>query len=124
MSSPVRLRPHPPTPQDVALPPPVSLRFAAAARCLAELARSRGLIAPSFRSPPRLLGLRRTLRRSADGSVTVALVLRDRPWNAVVNDMIDGVVAANRLTEPQAGELRDLCWAAFETIELSSASAA
>ena len=42
---------------------PTSLRFARIARSLAEAARAQGLRAPTFRSPPRVPGVTRTIRR-------------------------------------------------------------
>lgn len=103
---------------------PVSLRFAATARCLADVVRRRNLIVPSYRSPPKVVGRRRTLRRDRDGAVTISILVRDRPWSAVVNDMIDGVIAANGLEGAVAEELRDVCWGAFEAIDLTTSQAA
>jgi hypothetical protein len=92
-----------------------SLRFAAAARVLGQTARRRGLDVPSFRSPPRLQGADRSLRRHASGSTTVSVRLKGRPWSAVVADMIDGVVAANQLTGNGADRARTALWAAVES---------
>jgi len=39
-----------------------TVEFATAARNLAREARRRGLVGPSFRCPPRLVGLDRTIR--------------------------------------------------------------
>lgn len=36
--------------------------------------------------------------------------LRGRPWVAVIADMIEGVIAANRLVAPQADRLRADLW--------------
>ncbi len=36
--------------------------------------------------------------------------LRGRPWVAVLADMIEGVIAANRLVAPQADRLRADLW--------------
>jgi len=95
-----------------------SLRFAAAARTLAEVARAAGLVVPGFRSPPRLDGVDRTLRRSADPSgiesVTVSVRIKGRPWVSVLADMIDGVIVANRLDGPTAGAARTVLWASVE----------
>jgi hypothetical protein len=44
----------------------------------------------------------------------VAVRLRDRPWPAVLADMIEGVVVVNRLVGVDADELRSLLWAAVE----------
>jgi hypothetical protein len=91
-----------------------SLRFAAAARVLGRVARRRGLDVPGFRSPPRLEGADRSLRRHASGAVTVSVRYRARPWPAVLADMIDGVVAANRLVGNAADRTRTALWSAVE----------
>lgn len=86
--------------------------FAHIARLLSSIARAHGHVAPSFRSPPRLVGVDRSVRRFAGGAVSVAVAVRGRPWAAVVADMIEGVVVANRLTPPLADRLRTEMWAA------------
>ena len=53
------------------------------------LTRRRGLVAPSFRSPPRLADVDRSLRRHPNGAV-VSVRTAGRPWPAVVSDMIEG----------------------------------
>ncbi len=85
--------------------------FAAAARTLAREARRLGLVAPSYRCPPRLVGVDRTIRRRgpADGAV-VSVVVRGRPWPAVLADMIEGVVVANALVPPAADRVRTELW--------------
>jgi hypothetical protein len=93
-------------------------QFALAARALTREARRRGLVAPSFRCPPRLRGVDRTLRRRSGGAV-VAVRLRDRPWPAVLGDMIEGVVAANDLPPPAATRLRTDLWELFVPTGLS-----
>jgi len=89
-----------------------SLRFAAVARELGQAGRGRGMEVPAFRSPPRLPGVRRAIRRERDGSTTVSVALRGRPAVAVVADMIDGMVAAAQLSDIEAGAVRDELWAA------------
>ncbi len=90
-----------------------SLRFATAARTLGQVARREGLVAPSFRSPPRTVGLDRSIRRLPAG-VVVSVRLRDRAWVAVLADMVDGVVVANLLESIDASRLRTLLWDALE----------
>lgn len=97
----------------VVVEPATTIRFASAARILAREARSRRLAAPGFRSPPRLCGADRSLRRF-DQHAQVAVRVRGRPWAAVLADMIEGVVAANRLLGPEADRLRGALWAAVE----------
>jgi len=85
--------------------------FSRAARLLSREARSRGLVVPGFRCPPRVVGVHRTLRRQPNG-VVIAVQVRGRPWFVVVADMIEGVVVANELKPPAADRLRTELWAA------------
>ena len=88
---------------------PPSLRFARLARSLGQAALAQGLRAPTFRSPPRIPDVSRSIVRRGP-AVTVAVALRDRPWPAVVADMVEGVVAANRLTGVRADHVRVGLW--------------
>jgi len=90
------------------------LAFAEAARRLGTAVRGLGLVMPSFRSPPREVGRRRTLARHGDGSVTVAVMIRNRAWAAVLADMIEGVVVANMKDDFYAEVLRDQLWEALD----------
>jgi hypothetical protein len=101
--------------------PATTTRFALAARQLAEAARSLGLVAPGFRSPPRLVGVDRTLRKRA-GRLTVAVRVRGRPWVPVLSDMIEGVLAANQLVGSPAAAARQALWTAVEPEGLARSS--
>ena len=90
-----------------------TVEFAAAARILTREARRRGLIGPSFRCPPRLVGVDRSIRRRHDGAV-VSIRLHDRPRGAVIADMIEGVVVTNGLRPPAADRLRTELWTAID----------
>ena len=83
--------------------------FASAARTLTHEARRRGLVGPSYRCPPRLVGVDRSIRRRPDGAI-VSVRLRGRPWVAVLADMIEGVIAANGLAAPESDRLRSDLW--------------
>jgi hypothetical protein len=89
-----------------------SLRFANAARVLGQAARAQGLVVPGFRSPPRLPHAERTLRRRAGGGGMVSVVVRGRPFPAVLADMIEGIVVVNGLRGRQADRCRSALWAA------------
>lgn len=82
-----------------------SLRFAMAARLLGDAARAAGLVVPGFRTPPRLHGAVRSIRRSSAGAV-VAVQVRSRPFDRVTADMVEGVVAANGLEGEAAQRIR------------------
>ena len=68
--------------------------FIAAARALCLAAVGLGLVAPSFRSPPRRRDEARTIRRY-DGGAVVAVRRFGRPAGRVLADMVDGVLAAS-----------------------------
>jgi hypothetical protein len=89
-----------------------SLRFVRAVQALASASRARGLAVPGFRSPPRLRGVQRSIKRWPGGA-TVAVVVRGRPWAAVLADLVEGVVAANGLQGPEADEVRAWLWSAL-----------
>jgi len=99
-----------------------TVEFAAAARTLTRAARRRGLVGPSFRCPPRLVGVDRSIRRRSDGAV-VSIRLKERPRAAVVADMIEGVIVTNRLRPPQADRIRTELWAAIESTAASTIAA-
>ncbi len=83
--------------------------FAQAGRILATAARELGLVAPSFRTPPRVVGFNRTIRR--DGNVVlISVVVRGRTLDAVLADMIEGVVCANDLSAIAADRVRNALW--------------
>lgn len=91
---------------------PTSLDFATAARALGRSARALGLRSPTFRSPPRVVGAERTIRRSPRGWVTVSVRLEGRPMGAVVADMVEGVVVANGIAGAEATRVRTDLWEA------------
>ena len=96
--------------------PATTLRFAATARLLAREVQRRRLRVPGFRSPPRMAGVDRTLRRYQSGTgATIAVRVRGRAWVAVLADMIEGVVVVNALQGSAADELRHALWAALES---------
>jgi len=69
------------------------------------------LVVPGFRSPPRIIGVNRTIKRSREGTGgIVAVRLSDRPFTAVIGDMIEGVLALNRLSVPEADSVRTYLW--------------
>ena len=91
--------------------PAATVEFTRAARGLCAASRRLGLVAPSFRSPPRIVGSARTIRRRDNGAV-VAVRLRGRPMAAVLSDMIEGVVVTNSLGSPAADHARTELWRA------------
>ena len=103
--------------------PSATTKFTAAARVLAQRAAELDLVVPGFRSPPRIVGVNRSIRRSRDseGGV-VAVRLSDRPFTAAVGDMIEGVIFINRLEPPAADRARTQLWRTMLqfTVEISN----
>jgi hypothetical protein len=97
-----------------------ALRFAEAARRLGAAAHAAGLTVPAFRSPPRLAGAERTIRRYPGGTV-VSVRLRDRPFEAALDDMVEGVLVANRVEPADAVRLRDVLEDAVHVAEAGGA---
>ena len=90
------------------------MEFALAVRRLGTAARRNGLLVPGFRTPPRLVGADRTLRRRAGGPPTIAVRLTGRPWSAVLADLVEGIVAANGLSGAAADRARRVLWPAVD----------
>ena len=76
-----------------------NLRFAVAAKAISDEARAAGLVVPGFRSPPRLTGVDRSLRRRPGAAPAVAVRVNGRPMQTVVADMVEGVLVANGLRD-------------------------
>ncbi len=97
----------------------MSGRFVLTVRALAMAARSLGLRAPSFQSPPRSHELDRAIGRTPSGDCVVAVRVRGRPFGAVVADAIEGIVVSNELSAAAAGPVRDELWREVESAALS-----
>ena len=87
-----------------------AMSFAAVGRVLTDQALAQGVTAPSFRSPPRIPGVRRSVTRNRDDSITVSVIVSQRPLSAVIADMIDGVVLTSGLRADEARALYDTLW--------------
>ena len=88
---------------------------------VATTARSLGLTTPVFTSPPRIVGVSRTVRRRSDGQTVVSVAFRGRPEGAVVADMIEGIVIVNELSGAAASRARDDLW---QSVDLATRAAA
>jgi hypothetical protein len=82
-----------------------STTFAGVVRILGAEVRALGLEVPGFRSPPRIPA-DRSLRRRPGATPAVAVRLAGRPLDAVVTDMVEGVIVANQLAGRRAIEVR------------------
>ena len=90
-----------------------ALLFSQAARRLGAATRAAGLTVPAFRCPPRVAGALRTIRRYPGGAV-VAVRLKGRPFADVTADMVEGVIAVNRLDDTAAARMRPVLAEAAE----------
>jgi hypothetical protein len=73
-----------------------SMQYATIVREAGNIARELGLVAPSFQSPPRVVGVDRTIGLSS-GRLVVRVRLRDRAPAVVAFDVACGLFAANRV---------------------------
>ncbi|HEX2700595.1 MAG TPA: hypothetical protein VHM89_10390 [Acidimicrobiales bacterium] len=85
-------------------------RFWELARRVVAEAQALDLVVPGFRSPPRVAGAVRTVRRQPGGAL-VAVAWRGRATAAVLSDMVDGVVLVNGLAGQAAAACRRRLWA-------------
>lgn len=104
-----------------------ALDLAGAVRVIGSTVKAMGFEAPGFRSPPRLVGVDRSIRRrrspsGASISAVVSVRVKGRPWAAVLADMIEGVVAANELTPPDADRVRTELWSVLQPSIVPAAS--
>ena len=76
--------------------------FARAVRELVQAVDGQGMRSPAFKSPPRVPTAERTIRWIAPDKAIVAVRRANRAPDAVLADMIAGVVRANRLSGPDA----------------------
>jgi hypothetical protein len=76
--------------------------FAQAVRQLMQATAGAGMRSPAFKSPPRLASAERTIRWIGPDKAIIAVRRADRPADAVMADMIAGVVRANRLSGSDA----------------------
>ena len=65
---------------------------------------------PGFRTPPRQAGCNRTIRRYPDGTALVAVRVKGRVWDDVVDDLIAGILTVNDLHGVLAAEIRYALW--------------
>lgn len=88
--------------------------FTAAARVLSQATAHLNLVVPGFRSPPRIVGVNRTVKRAAGtpGGV-VAVRVSGRPFTAAIGDMIEGVIVVNNLGATEADAVRSQLWRAM-----------
>jgi hypothetical protein len=87
-----------------------AVEFSALARSLTMGAKRAGLRSPGFRTPPVDRTRKRTVKRYADGTAMVAVVIHARPWLEVTEDMIEGIIVANGLSGNVAKAARRTLW--------------
>lgn len=85
----------------------MTAQFSSTVRLLAEEARRAGLAVPGFRSPPRLPGVSRSIRRLPAGASVVAVAIRGRTTGDILADLIEGIVTCNALEGQEAEAARE-----------------
>jgi len=67
-----------------------------------------GYATPQFRCPPPSAQYQRSIRRNND-DLSISIVIRGRPWLAVLADIVEGFVIANS-GSGQESEIRNILW--------------
>jgi hypothetical protein len=80
---------------------------------IASWARHRSLRVPGIQSPPRVQGADRVVRRFQGEVRTVAVTVRGRSRNAVVTDVVSGILMANGVSRDQWPALIDDAFSAL-----------
>tara|TARA_B100000686_G_C16767398_1_gene962739 strand:- start:859 stop:1089 length:231 start_codon:yes stop_codon:yes gene_type:complete len=57
------------------------------------------------------------MRNLGEGEITISIVIRERPWLAVLADIVEGFVIANKSLERES-ELRNLLWDSITSNDL------
>jgi hypothetical protein len=92
----------------------LTFRFSYVVQQVSAAARRLGLEPPGFRAPPRLAGVDRSIRRPAAGGAVIAVRIHGRGFDAVVADVIEGVIVAAGLRDEPADAARIALRAAVE----------
>ena len=102
-----------------------ALDFASAVRVIGSTLQQMGFSVPVFRSPPRIVGVDRSIRRrrgeGAGAAAVVSVRVKDRPWAAVVADLVEGAVVVHSLESPEADRVRGELWAELEPLVIPAA---
>ena len=86
----------------------VSIQFSRTIRTLGRIANQLGYVTPQFRCPPPSAQYQRSIRRNKD-DLSISIVIRGRPWLAVLADIVEGFVIANAKSG-QDSEIRNILW--------------
>lgn len=86
----------------------VSIQFSITIRTLGRIAHQLGYQTPQFRCPPPSAKYQRSVRRNND-VLSISIVIRGRPWLAVLADIVEGFVLANAKLV-QDSEIRNILW--------------
>ena len=92
----------------------ISIQFSIAVRTLGRIADQLGYRIPQFRCPPPSAKYQRSVRKTGEENLSISIVIRGRPWLAILADIVEGVVIANTQSG-QDSELRNILWDCIST---------
>ena len=87
-----------------------AVKFAESVRQVTSAAQRRQLSVPVFRSPPRVVGVDRTILWRDSEIPVVSVRLSGRPMPAVQADIIEGIVTTNQLAFADSDSFRREAW--------------
>ena len=92
----------------------ISIKFSIAVRTLGRIADQLGYRIPQFRCPPPSAKYQRSVRKTGDENLSISIVIRGRPWLAILADIVEGFVIAN-IQSGQDSEIRNILWDCIST---------
>ena len=92
----------------------ISIQFSIAVRTLGRIADRLGYRIPQFRCPPPSAKYQRSVRKTGDENLSISIVIRGRPWLAILADIVEGFVIANTQSG-QDSEIRNILWDCIST---------
>ena len=92
----------------------ISIQFSIAVRTLGRIADQLGYRIPQVRGPPPSAKYQRSVRKTGDENLSISIVIRGRPWLAILADIVEGFVIANTQSG-QDSEIRNILWDCIST---------
>ena len=92
----------------------ISIQFSIAVRTLGRIADQLGYRIPKFRCPNPSAKYQRSGRKTGDENLSISIVIRGRPWLAILADIVEGFVIANTQSG-QDSEIRNILWDCIST---------
>ena len=92
----------------------ISIQVTKADRTLGRIADQLGYRIPPFRCPPPSAKYQRSVRKTGEENLSISIVIRGRPWLAILADIVEWFVIA-KTQSWQDSEIRNILWNCIST---------